>query len=48
MKMEHVVSAPGQGRVTDIVVRAGDQVGRGQALATIDDSALPLATEEAR
>ena len=48
MKMEHVVVAPGPGHVTEILVRPGTQVGRGQALATMDDAALPLPPQEAR
>jgi 3-methylcrotonyl-CoA carboxylase alpha subunit len=35
MKMEHVVAAPGPGRVTDLAAQAGDQVARGARLATI-------------
>ena len=41
MKMEHVVVAPGPGRVTEILARPGAQVGRGDSLATIDDTAPP-------
>jgi excisionase family DNA binding protein len=48
MKMEHAVLARGPGRVTEISVRSGAQVGRGDQLATIDDAALPLPVEEAR
>jgi acetyl-CoA/propionyl-CoA carboxylase biotin carboxyl carrier protein len=36
MKMEHVVGAPVGGRVTELSVAAGDQVTRGQALATVE------------
>jgi acetyl-CoA/propionyl-CoA carboxylase biotin carboxyl carrier protein len=36
MKMEHVVSAPVAGRVTEMLVAAADQVTRGQVLATIE------------
>jgi acetyl-CoA/propionyl-CoA carboxylase biotin carboxyl carrier protein len=36
MKMEHVVTATGAGRVTEIGVRQGEQVVRGQRLATIE------------
>lgn len=36
MKMEHVVVAPFDGVVSDIAVRPGDQVIRGQTLATIE------------
>ena len=49
MKMEHVVVAPGPGRVTDILVRPGDQVGRGRAAR--DDRRrrrYPCPPEEAR
>jgi acetyl/propionyl-CoA carboxylase alpha subunit len=35
MKMEHVVAAPAAGRVAELLVRPGDQVTRGQSLATI-------------
>jgi len=38
MKMEHVVVAPIAGIVADVSVRPGDQVGRGQALATVEPS----------
>jgi acetyl-CoA/propionyl-CoA carboxylase biotin carboxyl carrier protein len=36
MKMEHVVAAPISGRVADLLVRAADQVMRGQPLAIIE------------
>ena len=36
MKMEHVVSTPRDGRVTEIVVSAGTQVDRGMRLATVE------------
>jgi acetyl-CoA/propionyl-CoA carboxylase biotin carboxyl carrier protein len=36
MKMEHAVTAPIDGHVGELHVRAGDQVARGQDLATID------------
>ena len=36
MKMEHVVAAPAAGRVAELLVRPGDQVTRGQPLATIE------------
>jgi acetyl-CoA/propionyl-CoA carboxylase biotin carboxyl carrier protein len=36
MKMEHAVVAPSAGRVTDLAVRAADQVMRGQTLATLE------------
>lgn len=36
MKMEHVVVAPFDGRVTELAVHPADQVTRGQALATIE------------
>ncbi len=35
MKMEHVVSAPHAGRIGELHVAPGDQVGRGQALASV-------------
>ena len=36
MKMEHVVAAPRPGRITDLRVRPGDQVTRGQVLAALE------------
>jgi biotin carboxyl carrier protein len=36
MKMEHVVAAPRAGQVHGVDVAAGDQVTRGQVLATIE------------
>jgi acetyl-CoA/propionyl-CoA carboxylase biotin carboxyl carrier protein len=36
MKMEHVVAAASSGRVTELAVRAADQVVRGQLLAVIE------------
>ena len=36
MKMEHAVAAPLAGVVTDVFVRAGDQVARGQRLAVVE------------
>ena len=36
MKMEHVVTAPIAGRVTEVRVRAADQVSRGQVLAIVE------------
>jgi geranyl-CoA carboxylase alpha subunit len=36
MKMEHAVAAPIAGRLTDLHVRAGDQVQRGQLLAVVE------------
>jgi excisionase family DNA binding protein len=36
MKMEHVVAAPGPGRLADVLVRVGDQVQRGQRLAVVE------------
>jgi biotin carboxyl carrier protein len=36
MKMEHAVASPIAGRVTDLRVRAGDQVARGQLLAVVE------------
>ena len=36
MKMEHVVVSPGMGRVTELGVRVGDQVVRGQLLASVE------------
>ncbi|HEX2754193.1 MAG TPA: biotin carboxylase N-terminal domain-containing protein [Candidatus Limnocylindrales bacterium] len=37
MKMEHVVVAPRAGHVGELGVRTGDQVTRGQSVATIED-----------
>ncbi|MEX2010751.1 MAG: biotin/lipoyl-containing protein, partial [Chloroflexota bacterium] len=36
MKIEHVVGAPVGGRVSEVSVAPGDQVTRGQALATVE------------
>ena len=36
MKMEHAVVAPSPGSVAEVRVRAGDQVTRGQVLATVE------------
>jgi len=36
MKMEHVVAASGSGTIAEVEVRQGDQVTRGQRLATIE------------
>jgi excisionase family DNA binding protein len=36
MKMEHVVTSPAAGRVTELMIRPADQVTRGQLLATIE------------
>jgi len=36
MKMEHIVAATGAGHVGDVLVRAADQVSRGQVLVVID------------
>jgi acetyl-CoA/propionyl-CoA carboxylase biotin carboxyl carrier protein len=36
MKMEHTVAAPVGGTVSDLAVRPGDQVTRGQVLATVE------------
>jgi len=36
MKMEHVVAASAAGRVVEIAVSVGDQVVRGQALASVE------------
>ena len=36
MKMEHVVAATSPGRIGELLVRAGDQVVRGERLATIE------------
>jgi biotin carboxyl carrier protein len=36
MKMEHVVAAPSGGTVVELLVRAGDQVTRGQMLAIVE------------
>jgi len=35
MKMEHGVPSPRAGRVDELLVRVGDQVTRGQILATV-------------
>lgn len=40
MKMEHIVAAPGPGRVGEIAVRQGEQVIRGQRLAVLLDAVL--------
>jgi len=34
--MEHVVTAPGPGRLVDLLVKPADQVTRGQLLAVIE------------
>jgi 3-methylcrotonyl-CoA carboxylase alpha subunit len=39
MKMEHVVVAPAEGRLTELLVRPADQVVRGQLLATVESAA---------
>jgi biotin carboxyl carrier protein len=36
MKMEHVVAAPRDGMIGDLAVGAGDQVARGQRLASVE------------
>jgi biotin carboxyl carrier protein len=36
MKMEHAVVAPQDGTVTDLFVRVGEQVTRGQRLAVVE------------
>jgi biotin carboxyl carrier protein len=36
MKMEHVVTAPGPGRLADLLVKPAEQVTRGQVLAVIE------------
>jgi len=36
MKMEHVVVAGSPGRVAEIAVSVGDQVARGEPLATVE------------
>jgi biotin carboxyl carrier protein len=37
MKMEHAALSPRAGRLSDILVAVGDQVVRGQLLATVGD-----------
>jgi biotin carboxyl carrier protein len=37
MKMEHAVVAPSAGRVTELPIRLGQQVVRGQAIASIGE-----------
>ncbi len=36
MKMEHAATSPRAGRVSEVLVRLGDQVTRGQLLATLE------------
>jgi biotin carboxyl carrier protein len=36
MKMEHAVAATSSGSVVEVRVRPGDQVARGQVLATVE------------
>ena len=36
MKMEHVVTAPIAGRVTEVTIRVADQVSRGALLVVIE------------
>ena len=38
MKMEHTVTSPADGRVTDLRVASGQQVDAGAVLAVVDDS----------
>jgi biotin carboxyl carrier protein len=38
MKMEHVVPAPGPGRVSELAIGLGEQVARGAIVARIDPS----------
>ncbi len=38
MKMEHAVTSPRTGRVSEVLVRAGDQVQRGQRLAIVESA----------
>ncbi len=38
MKLEFEVAAPRAGRVADVRVRAGDEVGVGEVMATLDTS----------
>jgi acetyl-CoA/propionyl-CoA carboxylase biotin carboxyl carrier protein len=38
MKMEHAVTSPRRGKVTDVLVAIGDQVQRGQPLAMVDSA----------
>ncbi|HYH92957.1 MAG TPA: acetyl-CoA carboxylase biotin carboxyl carrier protein subunit, partial [Candidatus Saccharimonadales bacterium] len=39
MKMEHVVTSSTDGTVSEVVVAVGEQVRRGQVLATVDPPA---------
>jgi acyl-CoA carboxylase subunit alpha len=38
MKMQHTVSAPGAGVVTQIDVKPGDQVAAGEVLAVVEEA----------
>jgi biotin carboxyl carrier protein len=37
MKMEHVIAAPAAGRLTELRVATGDQVGAGTVVALVDE-----------
>jgi multidrug efflux pump subunit AcrA (membrane-fusion protein) len=41
MKMQHAVLAPGDGVVTEVRVKKGEQVAAGQVLAVMDAAAPP-------
>ena len=43
MKMEHVITAPGAGRVSEVFVKVGQQVSSGTTLLSIDEVALMAA-----
>jgi biotin carboxyl carrier protein len=47
MKMEHVIAAPGAGRVGGLMVAVGDQVTRGAPLVALEPSHEAEAAAEA-